>query len=403
MDQKKPNVQVKEAFQRGLTELLILISAILFFFVIYKFNTIYNLVKGIVSTLMPVIVGLALAYLLNPVMTFFERFIVKNMDVRIKDKKKLASLARIVGIILSFVLLGFFIYLLGALVFPKIQENVNNLVNQVPIQWPKFMDWLEDLMKNNEGAREIIDRLTEEGTKFLTNWMKSDMLTQAKVLLTGVVGVFHAILNIFVGIIVAFYVLMSKETFKRQLKKVIYAFFSDDAAAMTIRILKKSDKIFGGFISGKIVDSLIIGFLCFIGLLILGMPYAVLVSVIVGVTNIVPFFGPYIGAVPSFFLILLDSPMKGLIFLVFILLLQQFDGNILGPKILGDSTGLSPFWVVFSILLFGGLFGVVGMVIGVPTFGVIYYLITSYINYRLRKKGKLGTEDFPVAESKGEV
>ena len=157
-------------------------------------------------------------------------------------------------------------------------------------------------------------------------------------------------------------------------------------AKIDYNLLKESDKIFGGFISGKIIDSLIIGAICFVCCLILRMPYVALVSVIVGVTNVIPFFGPYIGAIPSTILIMLDSPSKGVIFLLFIIILQQVDGNIIGPKILGESTGLSPFWVVFAIFLGNGLFGVVGLFIGVPTWGVVYYLIKRYVNYRVRKK-----------------
>ena len=150
--------------------------------------------------------------------------------------------------------------------------------------------------------------------------------------------------------------------------------------------MRKSNSIFGGFIIGKIIDSAIIGVLCFIGVSLLNMPYALLVSVFVGVTNVIPYFGPFIGAIPSAILIMIVDPMKGLYFIIFILLLQQLDGNIIGPTILGDSTGLSAFWVLFSILLFGGLFGVVGMIIGVPTFAVFYYVVKLFITQKLEEK-----------------
>ena len=160
---------------------------------------------------------------------------------------------------------------------------------------------------------------------------------------------------------------------------------------MILQIGGKSNEIFGGFIIGKIIDSLIIGVICFIGLSILNMPYTMLVSVIVGVTNVIPFFGPYIGAIPSTILIALEDPMKGVYFLIFILVLQQFDGNILGPKILGNTTNLSSFWVLFAILLFGGVFGIVGMVIGVPVFAFIYQLIREWVLDRLEEQ-KLQTQ-----------
>ncbi len=185
--------------------------------------------------------------------------------------------------------------------------------------------------------------------------------------------------------------MFSKEKFGKQSKKIVYAVFKPSHANMILHLTLKSNEIFGGFIIGKLIDSAIIGVLCFIGLSLLNMPYALLVSVIVGVTNVIPFFGPYIGAIPSAVLIMLADPRKGLYFILFILVLQQIDGNIIGPKILGDSTGLSAFWVVFSILLGGGLFGFVGMILGVPTFAVIYYVINMLINHRLEVK-KLPTE-----------
>ena len=214
-----------------------------------------------------------------------------------------------------------------------------------------------------------------------------DMLKQMSGVINQVVGFFGVVMNFFVGCVVAVYVLMSKEVFLRQIKKIIYAFSSKDGAAMIIEILKHSNEIFGGFISGKFIDSLIVGILCYIGCVIMAMPYVALISVIIGVTNIIPFFGPYIGLIPSAFLIMLYDPWKGLIFIVFILILQQVDGNYIGPKILGNSTGLSPFWIIVAIRLGGGLFGVLGMLLGVPTFAVIYYLIKSFVNYRLENKG----------------
>ena len=224
----------------------------------------------------------------------------------------------------------------------------------------------------------------------LTNWLRTDLMTQVNSLMSNLtVGIFNVISEVFnmlIGVIVSVYILYSKEIFARQCKKAVYALFRADRANMVLHITTKSNEIFGGFVIGKILDSAIIGLLCFIGLTILNMPYTMLVSVIVGVTNVIPFFGPYIGAIPSTILIAWEDPMKGVYFLIFILVLQQFDGNILGPKILGNSTGLSAFWVVTSILLGGGLFGFVGIVMGVPTFAVIYYIVDMILDNKLKKK-----------------
>ena len=210
-------------------------------------------------------------------------------------------------------------------------------------------------------------------------------------LTAGVILMVREILNFIIGMIVSIYVLFSKEKFMCQAKKLVYAIFRPTKANLILHVGSKSNEIFGGFIIGKIIDSAIIGVLCFIGLSILNIPYTLLVSVIVGVTNVIPFFGPYIGAIPSALLIFLADPVKGVYFVIFIILLQQFDGNILGPKILGNTTNLSSFWVLFAILLFGGVFGIVGMVIGVPVFAFIYQLIREWVLDRLEEQ-KLQTQ-----------
>lgn len=388
MKQEKTHFSLKEAILKGVTELLVLISAILFFFIIYKFKTIMKVASTICAILMPIILGLVLAYLINPMVVFFERHMERLAAKKISSKKKKRISMRMPAIFLSLVILMLIFYFLAYLVMPQIYTNIRNLIYNLPGQMNKLMEQLSELMKDDRQLSALIDSLYKEGMAFLTEWAKTDMIGQITLVLSGMVGVVRMVVDFFVGLIVAVYVLASKETLLRQSKMLLRAFFSDDTAEKIKEIMKESNRIFGGFISGKLIDSLIIGILCFIGALILRLPYAVLISVIVGVTNIIPFFGPYIGAVPSAFLILLESPSKGVIFIIFILLLQQFDGNILGPKILGESTGLSPFWVIFSILLGSGLFGVVGMIIGVPTFAVIYYLIKSFIHYRLELRDK---------------
>ena len=191
---------------------------------------------------------------------------------------------------------------------------------------------------------------------------------------------------VLIGIIVSVYLLFSKEKFMRQSKKVIYALCKPKRANFILHIGRKANEIFGGFIIGKIIDSAIVGVLCFAGVSIFKMPYPLLISMIVGVTNVIPVFGPYIGAIPCALLIFLVDPMKGIGFIIFIILLQQLDGNVIGPKILGESTGLSSFWVIFAILIAGKMFGIGGMVIGVPMFALIYYVIKLFIQQKLEAK-----------------
>ena len=219
----------------------------------------------------------------------------------------------------------------------------------------------------------------------------------------GVIGVVNGLIDVLIGFIVAIYLLFGKEKFLGQGRKIVYAFNTPRRANIILHLAAKTNKTFSGFIIGKLIDSAIIGVLCFIGLSILKMPYTLLVSVIVGVTNVIPVFGPYIGAIPSTILILLVDPMKGLYFVIFIFLLQQLDGNVIGPMILGDSTGLSAFWVMFAILIGGGLFGLVGMIVGVPTFAVIYYIIKMLIQQKLeQKKLPIETENYNEKNYVGE-
>lgn len=276
------------------------------------------------------------------------------------------------------------------MVIPELYKSINGLIITLPKQVNSFMDWLNAYVSSDSKISGYLEIGLKNGTEFFENWAKSDFLPQAKNIMagvtTGVINAVKIVFNVAIGIIISIYVLMSKEEFIGQSKKLVYALLPGKSANAVIHTVHKSNEIFGGFISGKIIDSLIIGILCFICLYFMKMPYALLVSVIVGVTNVIPFFGPYLGAVPSAILIMLANPLQGVYFIIFILILQQVDGNIIGPAILGESTGLSSFWVVFAILVGGGLFGILGMIIGVPAFAVMFYVLRKTINYILRRK-----------------
>ena len=314
-------------------------------------------------------------------------------NVRILKRKK--QLSRSVGIFLSLLFLLAVVVALLNMMIPELYSSIRDMILNVPSQMNRFVDSLSEMNRDNSTLGTLLENIMTEATEFLQNWMRTDLMNSVNELMSsltvGVINILKEILNLLIGLIVSAYVLFSKEKFSRQCKKITYALFKPSSANMLLHLTIKSNEIFGGFIIGKIIDSAIIGVLCFIGLSIMNMPYTLLVSVIVGVTNVIPFFGPYIGAIPSAVLILLADPKMGVYFIIFILALQQFDGNVLGPKILGNSTGLSAFWVVFSILIAGGLFGVPGMILGVPAFAVIYYIVDMLIDYRLEKR-KLPTQ-----------
>lgn len=392
MQQDKLKKRLKLAWSKGLSLFMAMAGAILLVFLLFRFDSILDQILRVCNILMPIIMGIVIAYLLNPVVEFYERHLDRSLGKFIEKKTKKKVSMRGLSIFISVIIVLAVIALLIMMVVPQIYTNISNLVYSLPEQIQNLVGKLMELAKNNEKVRNAINGFYDNIMNYITNWIKSDMLGQVSVVIDRIMGIFGTAVNCLVAFIVAIYVLLSKETFRRQIKKGINAFFNERQTNVIVSVVKESDKIFGGFISGKIIDSFIIGVICFVCCLILRMPYVALVSVIVGVTNLIPLFGPYIGAIPSAVLILLDSPSKGIVFIIFIAILQQVDGNIIGPKILGQSTGLSPFWVVFAIFLGNGLFGIVGLFIGVPLWAVVYYLIKRYVNYRIRIKEQVEAE-----------
>ena len=292
---------------------------------------------------------------------------------------------------------GALIYSLVAMMLSQIVPSIVNIASNFDTYISNFTKWISKIMDDNPELGSQITFLIDKYSVELENWLNDTVLTKtSQVIMTvslSVINILKGLWDFIIGFVISIYVLASKEKFAGQAKKMAYAFFEQKSANRLIKSFRFTHNTFIGFIGGKIVDSIIIGCLCFIGTTLLQTPYAALVSVIVGVTNIIPFFGPYLGAIPSAILILVVDPMHPLncvYFVLFILVLQQFDGNFLGPKILGDSTGLTGFWVIFAITVFGGLFGILGMIVGVPIFAVIYAAIKAVVNTFLRKK------DLPV-------
>ena len=376
-------------FRKGLTFFLVIAACVIFYFALLRINDISAGISKLVDVLKPILYGFAIAYLLNPVVKQIDRWLIPQLKKKM-TLEKARRVSRSVGVLASLVMLLALILALCNMLIPELYKSIRDMVYTLPGQISDVVEKITSIQTDKSPAGIMARNLLEQGSDALQNWIKQDLLTKVNEVMSnltvGVISFVNEILNFLIGLIVSIYILFSKETFSAQSKKIVYAVFRTNHANMILHLTKKSNEIFGGFIIGKIIDSMIIGVLCFLGLTILKMPYILLISVIVGVTNVIPFFGPYIGAIPSAILILLNDPIKGLYFLIFILVLQQLDGNVIGPKILGDSTGLSAFWVVFSILVGGGLFGFVGMIMGVPTFAVIYYIITMLINHMLEKK-----------------
>lgn len=381
--------RLMQEISKGMTYFVVIAAAIAFYFALLRLTNLSAFFAKAIDVLKPVLYGLLIAFLLNPIVKQVDRWLLPVLKKKM-NAKSAEKLSRTAGILLSLIILFVVITELFNMLIPELYQSIRSLVFTLPRQINQLMDQLNGIETDDSNMGLMIRTLLEEVTDTFQNWLRNDIFRQANdimsILTTGVIDFVSEIFNAVIGIIVSIYVLYSKEVFGKQGKKLTYAVFNAHHANIVLHITQKANEIFGGFLIGKIIDSMIIGVLCFLGLSVLDMPYTLLVSVIVGVTNVIPFFGPYIGAIPSAVLILLADPMKGVYFLIFILVLQQIDGNFIGPKILGNSTGLSSFWVIFAILLGGGLFGFLGMLLGVPTFAVIYYVIQIIINSRLQEK-----------------
>lgn len=387
---QKSSFNIREHFKQGFTIFIVIAAAIVCYFAFLRFSDICDAIKSILGLLRPFVYGLVIAYLLNPIMMFVEKYTVPFLKKHFKREKFVAKAARTIGVFSSLIFMIAIISALLNMVVPELAKSIYELVMNLPIQITDFVKRIETIQVENTTINQILKEAVIRGTEMLENWVQTDLLKQTNLLVTGlttsVINVVNVLFDVVLGIFVSVYALYGKEEFLAQGRKIIYAVMSPKRANLTLHICRKTNTIFGGFIIGKIIDSAIIGVLCFIGVSVLKMPYALLVSVFVGVTNIIPYFGPFIGAIPCAILILIVDPLKGLYFIIFIFLLQQLDGNLIGPTILGDSTGLSAFWVLFSILVFGGLFGVVGMIVGVPTFAVFYYVMNLFLRHKLEKK-----------------
>lgn len=351
--------------------------SVLFFFVIYRYRGFSGALNNLLGLLAPFFYGAGIAYLLKPVCNVYDGFLQRHLPA---GQKKLAKGLAVAGSLITALLI---IYLLFIMVIPQVVDSILTLVNTLPGQVDKWVQSLDQFFSQSPELQSMINTIYENISDTINEWFRTTLVPATSVLISGVglkmLNALVVIKDLIIGLIVAVYLLMSRHKFSRQARLVLYSVVRRDWGDRILAELHYADKMFEGFINGKLLDSLIIGLICYVFTLLFGVKNALLISVIIGVTNIIPFFGPFIGAIPSILLILIDSPIKALWFSIFVLVLQQFDGNILGPKILGDTTGLSSFWVLFAILLFGGMWGFIGMIVGVPLFAVIYDIFRKLV------------------------
>lgn len=359
--------------------------SVLFFFVLYRLQGIGEAVDVVVEILAPFIYGGVIAYLLRPVCNLYAGWLEKLLP------QKMGKLANGLAVILSLLTGLLIVYALIIMIAPQLYDSIRTLWNTLPDKVSQFLTWFAETFEEDAELMAYFSTSYNEMYTQLDSWAKETVVPYVTSIVSGVGSSVWKVLlflkNILIGLIVAVYLLAGRKRFKKQGIMLVRSLFKPRWAEMILNEIYFVDRMFGGFIDGKLVDSGIIGLLCYLGCLIFRFPNALLVSAIVGITNVIPFFGPFIGAVPATLLIMIEDPMKGVWFILFILVLQQIDGNIIGPKILGDRTGLSSFWVLFSIVLFGGLWGLVGMIICVPLFAVIYDVLKKLVHKGLHRNG----------------
>lgn len=400
----------------GITAFCVIAAAIFLFFGLYHWPVVYGFLKSTARILRPIFMGMVIAFLLLPIQRWVHALLNRivpggNRPKWVEPSVNLLSI--LASLFFAFVML----YLLLAMVIPQVYLSVVGLVQAFPGYITSMRDWLLEFLQDNPEIQESILPIYNSAALSLQQWLNSDILPNLESVattlnwikgsilpnLTGVVfsvssfifASMNLLKDLLIALIVSVYLLARKDIFAAQSKKIVYSVFPVRYGDLIVEETRNAYHILSGFINGKLLDSLIIGIIALICCNLFNFPYPALLATIIGVTNVIPFFGPFIGAIPCALLILLVSPLQCLYFCIFILVLQQFDGNILGPMILGDSTGLASFWVLFSILFFGGLFGFAGMVLGVPVFAMFYSILTRLVYRGLRKHGlSVDTADY---------
>jgi len=425
----KEKLPIRKYFTIAGVGVLSAMVIILFYFLVERFDGFSDGFSSFFAALSPFITGFILAYLLNPIVkkveytlypvlrnnlikklirqrhienndspsTLSKEEINKQLEVELEDRtleiprkkrKKAHDISRSVGIFVAFVVLILLIYALVNLIVPQLITSISSLVLSMPSRIDSFNLWIDSLKLDDEVVTYIND-MSNNIEKYFMDLIGKDLpelKNQASKLFSGVYSVIKVIINLIIGLIAGIYIMASKETFIGQSKKVTYAIFKPKAANHIINVVRKTNDIFQNYLVGVLIDSFVVGVATWILCLIFKVPYAALVAVIVGVTNIIPVFGPFIGAIPSLFFVLVEDPLKALILLIIIVVVQQIDGNVIKPVVFGGSVGLSSFWILFSIIIGGHFFGFVGMLLGVPLFAVIYYIADEFFTWILRKK-----------------
>jgi predicted PurR-regulated permease PerM len=376
----------------GLTAFCVVAASVFLWVILRNLPGFFGVLQDLGKVLSPLIYGVVFAFLMNPLVNFADKRLAPLFR---KQKKKASSakkLSRALSILFALVFAILILYAFFSMLLPQLYISIKGIVDSIPTYYASIEKWVENILENNPDIRTYADSALNKAYDYINNWAQtslvSDMQKVVTTLTSSVYAVIKTLANILIGLVASVYMLWSKDIFQAQAKKMVVAIFHPHAADNLLRVGRETYKVFNGFVIGKIIDSAIIGVLCYLGMVIMKLPYPALIATIVGVTNVIPFFGPIIGAAPSALLILLVNPLQAFYFIIFIIILQQIDGNVIGPKILGNTVGISGFWVLTSITLATSLFGFAGMILGVPVFAIIYMLVSDAVSASLRKKSQ---------------
>lgn len=371
-------------FAWGLTAFLVIVAGVLFWIVFSNFPGFYQLILDLLGILAPIFYGCFFAYMMNPIMEFISKLMTKLLSKTKLSEARVASFSKAIGVFSAVLVLLAVIYALIAMIVPNVIASATDLLSKENLDryYNEVMSWVHNTFEGTTAEdwfNDILDAVIQQLKTVDFYGIVADIFSAG-------VSVVSSVFNFFIGIIAAVYILIYKKQLCAQAKKIVICLFRSDHADRVFTIARRTNRIFSGYVIGKILDAILVGFITYIALLIMGLPYAVLIGTIVGITNVIPYFGPFIGGIPAALLLLIENPLYAVYFVIFIVVLQMIDGNIIESRIMGVQLGISDFWVLVSILLFGGIFGFGGMLLGVPIFAVIYSLISDAVNKKLLSK-----------------
>ena len=383
----------------GLTAFLVIGASLLLYFFFLRIEDFIAVLTKIIQILKPLIYGIVIAFILTQVFNYVNRKLTKLLTEKMEDKELAKKYSKVISITVSILVLFLALFLILYILVPRLIVSILGIIESWSYNVDNIEAWLRRILKESPALEKIVLDAVNESSTSILSWISGALLPKMEMITssvtTGLNDMYKFITDFIIGLVFSIYILANKTKFIADLKKATYTILGIKKGNSLLNGARYSYKVLNGFVKGKLITSGIIGTACYIGMTILSLPHALLISMIVAITNVIPFFGPFIGWIPSVILIAMVSPLQALYFSILILILQQIEGNILEPKIVGNTTGISGFWVLFSIVVFGGIFGFVGMIFGVPIFAIIYRFVSHEVDkFLVKKKLPIDEEDY---------